>query len=231
MGLDIVELMLEIEEQYAIEVDEDDAKDVRTFGDLVDMVKRSINKTPPMNAEQAGYEVVRDSLLAELRIWLPKDLNVDEHTKLKELKRHVKRRDIWSAIQERFPELPSWRLINMRRTWFVDAPMYLGFLGVIISCWFISTYLEEIVAWWMISTIMLGIGLAWLFLIVGRLPHRTIGDVAEEITQKRQTRCKAQQLSVETIEEELRTMLVEGFALKPEEIHRDSDLFKDLRLS
>ena len=40
MGLDIAELVLEIEERYAIELDGDDWVNICTFGDVIDMVKR-----------------------------------------------------------------------------------------------------------------------------------------------------------------------------------------------
>jgi len=90
MGLELAELAMAIEERYAIELDEDAWKDVRTFGDLVDSVKRLIDQPLDPPIEESRNEIILQSLLAELRLRLPKDVEVNEETQLNKLKPYIK---------------------------------------------------------------------------------------------------------------------------------------------
>jgi len=236
MGMDFVELMLEIEERYAVEIDKDDWVNMRTFGDLVDSVQRVIARSLDPPIEESRNEIILQSLLAELRSRLPKEVEIHEETRLSKLKPYVKRYDIWSFVQRRFPELPSWNNIGVRQSYYVDRPSCLGFLAVTVA-WLIVygitiNYFEKTLgAILMAMVTCLGIAFAWLFWIVMRLPHRTIGDVAGAIAVKRQRLLMARELSSEDIENELRVLMSKAFALKPEKIQRESHLVKDLRLS
>lgn len=233
MGLEIAELMLEVEERYAIEIDEDDVKDLSTFGDLVDLVKRKIDEPLRPEIAESSYEIILSSFLAELLSLIPKEIQVDETTKLSELKPFVKRRDIWSIVQKRFPELPSWKQIGLRRVYFLDKPTIFGFFGVMVVWMIVFTCIGERPDWRISIAAMvacLGTGLGWLFLFAGRLPHRTIGDVVKEIVEKRQKRLRASQLSSDEVEYELRNFVCKAFALKSEKVRRESELVKDLGL-
>ena len=200
MGLDLAELAMEIEERYAIELEVEAWKDIQTFGDLIDEVKRIIDRPLDPPIEESGNEIILQSLLAELRLRLPREVEVNQETRLKELRPYVKRYDIWPLVQQRFPELPTWRGFALRRTPYEERVSCLG------------------LPW---------IGLLW---IVGCWPHRTVGDVAQAIAKKRQKLLKARECSALDIENDLRAYMSEAFGLKPEKIRREHDLVKDLGL-
>jgi len=238
MGMDFVELMVEIEERYAIELDENDYTNMRTFGDLVDMVKRTIDKPLDPPIEESRNEIILQSLLAELRLRLPKEVEINEETRLNKLRPYVKQYDIWSFIQQRFPELPSWLHHEFDGKWW----RCLGCLGLLISgfigfCLIFDCYSKGPLTFRITGVIWFGIGFAWLFWIHLRWPYQTIGDAADIITEKRQEllkrrqkQLKARECSSDDIENELRAYMSKTFALKPEKIQRESDLVKDLRL-
>ena len=52
MGLEMVEIIMEIEERYDITLDENDAPDLRTFGDCVEAVHREVNRTREATMEE-----------------------------------------------------------------------------------------------------------------------------------------------------------------------------------
>jgi len=234
MGVDIAELLLEVEERYAIELGEDEIGNIRTFGDLVDSIKRTIDKPLDPPIEESRNEIILQSLLAELRARLPRDAEINEETKLKQLRPLVKQHDIWSLVQQRFPELPTWHSVNFRRTFYLDRPTFLSFLGVMVAWLVIGTvskyFGESLWTFFVAAVPCLLIAFAWLFWTVERLPHRTVGDVAHAIAERRQKLLKAREYSSADIENELRIFMSKRFALKPEEIQRESDLVKDLGL-
>lgn len=235
MGLELAELALEIEERYAIEIGEDDWDNVHTFGDLVDAVKRKIDQPLDPPIEESRNEIILQSLLAELRTRLPEDIPLDEETRLSTLSPYVKQYDIWSIVQRRFPELPTWNAIGFRRSYHVDLPSFLGFLGVLII-WIVvfgtaQKYFGESL-WSFLGAAVpcLAVAFVWLTWICMRLPHRTVGNVATAIASKRQRLLKAREYSAEDIENDLRVYMSEAFAIKPEDIKRESGLVTDLAL-
>ena len=235
MGMDFTHLVLEIEERYAIEIDGGDWVNVRTFGDLVDMVKRKIDRPLDPPIEESRNEIILQSLLAELRSRLPKEVEINEETQLSKLRPYVKQYDTCAVIRQRFPELPSWDAIGFRREYYGDGLSCLGFLGVVVAGYIIygtvSKYFgESLWTFLMAGAIWMSIGFAWLFWIVLRYPYRTVGGVAKTIAERRQKRLKAREYSSDDIENELRAYMSKTFALKPEKIQRESGLVKDLRL-
>ncbi len=201
MGLEIAELMLEVEERYAIVIDEDDVMNVETFGDLVDMVKRNIDKTPSYAEAESSYDIILAALLAELRTLLPPQMEFDENTTLKELKRYEKRGQLWVAVNERFPEMPAWMLSSMSK-------------GISLGCAVV-----------LVLPVLLGL------VERGCIRDQTLADVAAEIVQKRRNRLRAPTLSAGEIESELREIICEQFGVRePEKITRETDLVKDLGL-
>ena len=191
MGLELTELILETGERYAVEFEDNDWANLRTFGDWIDMVKQKIGRTLDPPIEESGYEIILQSLLAELRLRLPKSVEINEGTQLRKLKRYAKRYEVCSFVRQRFPELPSWVCQEFEGS---------------------------------------GIGCAMWFWFVVRPPRRTVGDVAKVITERRQKLLKVRDCSVADIENELRDYMCKAFALKPEEIQKESDLVTDLGL-
>jgi len=235
MGMDLVELILEVEERYAVELEGDDFANIRTFGDLIDTVKRKIDRPLDLPVEETGYEIIFQSLLTELRLRLPANVEVDADTQLHKLRRYVKNYEVWSVIQLRFPELPSWNAVGRRREYYGDRLNCLGFLGAVIAglvtLGIIFKFFGDNLWTFLAATaIWMSIGLSWLFWIVLRPPYRTVGDIAQAIAERRQKLLKVRNCSVADIESELRDYMCKSYGLKPEKIRRESELVKDLGL-
>ena len=228
MGLDIAELALEIEERYAVELDGDDWANVCSFGDVIDTVKRKIERPLDPAIEKSGNEIILQALLAESRLHLPRNVEINEETQLRKLRRYTKTHMIWSIIQQRFPEVPS--ALNNRQ------PSCVGCLNVVIVvCLIISGIIFD----WFGKNLwtILVIASAWLGMTfvypgwrIDHLSHQTVGSVAHSIAEKRQKLLKSREYSSDDIENELRDYMSKAFALKPEKIRRESDLVKDLGL-
>jgi acyl carrier protein len=235
MGLELAELILEIQERYAIELEDDDFANMRTFGGLIDTVKRKIDRPLDPATNETGKEIILQSLLAELRARLPKNVEINEDTRSRTLGAYLKQCDAGEVIRQRFPELPSWVAVGYRREYRGDWLNILSFWGVMIAMFVIVAiamkYFGENIWSFLIAAVpCLGIALVWLFLIVLRVPYRTLRDVAHVIAEKRQTLLKVHEYSADDIENELREYMSKAFALKPEKIRRESDLVKDLGL-
>ncbi len=222
MGLESAELMLAIEERYAFEIDEEDVKDVETFGDLCDMVKRNIDKTPSHEETEASYDIILAVLLAELRKISPPQMEIDENTKWPPFPSQM--------IQERFPELDDSMCIYM--------PAWYGWMWTLVAfatcgswIWLLKLIEKNSFSWFSTGLCLILV-LLTCFLISNRgWKSRTIGYVAAEITRKRQNRLRAPTLSSEEIESELREIICEQFGVRePEKITRETDLVKDLGL-
>ena len=228
MGLDLAELILEVEERYAVELEGDDCANIRTFGDLIDMVKQKIDKPLDLSIEETGYEIILQSLLAKLRLRLPDNVEVNEDTQLRKLKRYVKPYDIWTFLRLRFPESPSWLHHNDERC----CLGCLGFLavGLVIISTIFDYFAQGLQVLLTASTIWFGIVFALWFWIFGRPSRQTVGFVAKAIAERRQKLLKVRECSVDDIENELRDYMSKAFALKPETIRQESDLVKDLGL-
>ena len=244
MGMDLVELALEIEERYVVEFDENDWADMLTFGDMIDMVKRKIDRPIDLSIEESGHEIILQSLLAELRLRLPQNVEINEETQLRKLRRYAKNYKIWSFVQQRFPELPSWDSIGFRQIHGVGMPncfeccsgiVIFGLLMLImlIAIFNIIFGLFGVNQWtvFVSGLFLTSIVLMYLYLFVRhQLEHRTVGDVAKAIAERRQKLLKVREYSSDDIENELRNYMSKTFALKPEKILRESELVKDLGL-
>ena len=236
MGMDFAELALEIEERYIVEFEDDDWASMQTFGDVIDTVKRKIDRPLDLSIEESGNEIILQSLLAELRLRLPQNVEINEETRLHKLRRYVKNCGDWSSLQQRFPELPGWRDIGFRRIYQVSKLIFSGFVAIVVF-WLItflvlSEYFGENL-WTLLAAIIpwLGITFFWLYLTLSHSPPRTVGDVAKAVAKRQQKLLKVRGYSSEDIENELRIYMSEAFTLKPEKIRRESDLVKDLGLS
>jgi hypothetical protein len=83
MGLELAELALEIQERYAIELEDDDFANMHTFGGLIDTVKRKIDRPLDHAISETGKEIILQSLLAELRSRLPKNVEINEPERIR----------------------------------------------------------------------------------------------------------------------------------------------------
>ncbi len=108
MGLDTVELVMDVEDHFGILLREDESQRIRTIGDLADVIltrilASSVTACPSMRAFYELRRAIRESLgLPELRI-RPK-------TKLVELIPLSQRRACWASIQSKQP----WRFPGLR---------------------------------------------------------------------------------------------------------------------
>ena len=235
MGLDLAELILDIEESYAVELDNDDCANIYTFGDLIDTVKRKIDRPLDLSIEESGHEIILQSLLAELRLRLPKNVEINEETQLRKLRRYEKNHKIWSFVQKRFPELPSWYSNDLRLTVLnhfitLSSLLGVGVVGVLILSIILDFFEESLLTILVYFVILYMVGTFLFFWQVGRQPHQMVSDFAKDIAERRQKLLKVREYSSEDIENELRDYMSKAFALRPEKILRESELVKDLGL-
>ena len=97
MGLDLVEIMINVEEEFGIDILEDAARKIETVGDIVDYVERQIreNDVPQWKAEQVYAEFlvrIKNELASALKI---SESQIDPNDRLDKLIPRKRRREIW----------------------------------------------------------------------------------------------------------------------------------------
>ncbi len=70
MGLEMVEILMDVEDHFQVEISDDSLSQCRTFGDLVAVVADAVRKQRPdvQNPEGEADEFLRDELIAEFAI-------------------------------------------------------------------------------------------------------------------------------------------------------------------
>ena len=98
MGLDIVELVMAIEEEFQIAISDADVNQCDTVGNVVDLVYSRVRKDADETCpSQHGFYVVRKKLMGILGV--PRS-QIRPDTRLDELIQERKRRFYWKRIVE-----------------------------------------------------------------------------------------------------------------------------------
>ncbi len=238
MGMDLVELVMDIEDRYDIAIHPADFGETPpTFGDLVDLVCRKINESRNAPLEAMDEEFVLAALLTQLRTLVPESVDVNSKTPMKVFAPALKRdeNDVWGRLRERFPELHGWRE-------YCRAGVGCGCVTslVLMAIWF-AVYRYYIITNYFptpsvsfLAGLCLGAATAlfwWLFFSEALNRGKNLGELARMIVEKRRNRLRSKELPKSDIENELRSLICDSFGLKPENVHRESLLTKDLGLS
>ncbi len=110
MGLDTVELMMDVEESFGIKIPDDAAQQIVTVGDLFEFIKTQTELAPAgTSLTAATFYDIRQGF---------QDLGISEHfapsTELRKITPERKRRSFWANLSRaanlKFPDLvrPSW---------------------------------------------------------------------------------------------------------------------------
>ena len=130
MGLDTVELVMDVEDHFGILLREDDSQRIRTIGDLADVIFARIlaSSVTPCPSIRVFYElrtVIRASLGST-------DMRMRPSTLLAELIPVSHRRACWAAIQTKQP----WRFpgLQLKRQTYTFTMAFIALLFVIPCC-------------------------------------------------------------------------------------------------
>jgi acyl carrier protein len=239
MGLDFVELILEIEDEFGIELDTEIVNHAETFGDMVDGVYQKIT-TKTYDTKDYGITLLK--LQEELKKLVPKQQNFDENTKLSRLIPFWQRHNVSNSLQELFPmlSLPSESdIIGLIR-----LELILLLADIVLFSLSLTTP-EPLQILLIISvcciTGVLGILFVLIIIIIlincfpskkrirgkKRIIGLTIHEMAQTIVKKTN---RLEQMTKQECEEILRKILCKTLNLKPEEVKLESKLIEDLAI-
>src|SRR5580704_14926847 len=74
MGLDVVELLMRTEEVFGISIDDFDAGQIRTVGDLYEAVCTQLNVSPSPNPDMSTFALISTSKNGPLSVHTPDEI-------------------------------------------------------------------------------------------------------------------------------------------------------------
>ncbi|GHT42348.1 hypothetical protein FACS189443_5270 [Planctomycetales bacterium] len=238
MGLDAVELLIEIEDEFCFEFDENFWHHADTFGDVVDEVRRQLAqktvKEPDENEQTVLMEL--QTVLQEL---FPEQKSFSKEDKIARIIPYWKQSKYLGRLRQQFPELqwkqPRWigfTLTVLVWTLIGSIPLYLLYLLLLIAGLVLREQiilgLSHIVGFALLGCIA---GVILTVVTAGFLsPINTVGECATQIAEKRKQLHEWQQADENEIEEKLRKIFAKVLFVKPETIRRESTLSKDLNI-
>lgn len=108
MGLDGVELVIEVEEAFGIKISDEEAPGVLTVGDLYELVQRKTGRTPPVGAPCLSASTFRFVRSATLSLVGVGPSRIRPRDRLDSLLPKNLSRNLWSQFQERLSlQLPD----------------------------------------------------------------------------------------------------------------------------
>jgi acyl carrier protein len=108
MGLDGVELVLEIEEAFGIKISDDEAAGVLTVGDLYKLVERETGRLPPLGAPCLSASTFRLARMVATKLMGNEQARIRPNDRLNLLFQGKARRVRWSKYQNALSlKLPS----------------------------------------------------------------------------------------------------------------------------
>lgn len=221
MGLEMVELVMEIEERYAITLREEDAEEIETFGQFVTYVHQRMRETHNILPEDLNEKIVSAALVERLRTLVPDGVEVSQETRMEVLAPALKRDEtnVWKYLTERFPELSDWDEYCPAK----------GCAGSILFFAVMAVWLTSVS---FLAGLCLGVVtvLIWWFFYTNRVFGKNLGEIAREVVEKRQRLLRDKELSLEELEDEMRVIFCEQLGLNPEKVRWESRLVKDLGL-
>ncbi len=159
MGLDTVEMVLRIEDEFKIKIRDEEAWQIRTVGQLIRHVQDAVlGPRPSIACESAAcFYAFRRVLVSELGL---APVAVRPSVAVAALVPAVERRHVWDALDE--AGLPVHRLQFLPTHWrrFVAIVFWIGFLGVpallgFLYAWMFGVFSEWVGAGIVVTQILL----------------------------------------------------------------------------
>jgi acyl carrier protein len=236
MGLDAVELVMDVEEAFDIQIPDELAGEIRTVGDLYDVI---IKLSPSPGIEEsrerclsaATFRLVRDAVRSELSLdavrLRPRDF-VDA------VLPRTGRRQVWSRLQARLDmRLPS----LVRPSWLtIVATASTVLTGSLVGCWaFRFAGSIAAILWAIAAAVVAGLALMKItepFAVHTSAPFDSFRSLTKVILAYNYSalcdRFNAQASSPADIWDALCVIIVEQLGVKPETVTRDALFVDDL---
>jgi acyl carrier protein len=227
MGLDGVELIMEWEEEFEIEIPDEKASRIRTVGEVVDLVHAQLRTREARNqycrTSRAFYDLRR--CLCRLT-GLPRRA-ISPKTRLEELISRSRRRRVWSELRRAGFSLPSLTVPEDVSVWGVILMLIIG--G---GFWVLMVLTQN--PWVLLVPVLIGV-LGWLAArpLAREVPFvcPTVGDlVISGSPLGGGTGDAPGCLPRSEISRRVRMMVAEQLVLPPEEVREESRFVEDLRL-
>lgn len=235
MGLDIVELVIEIEETFQIRIEDDQAARLRTVGDLYDYIlTRLPNREMRTCLGAVAFYRVRRALIEELGV---ERRAVGPRGSTAEIVPRARRRDTWHRLNTHF----RWRFPPLRRPhWLVallTSIILVGYLSTIVglrlmdSTWrqpLWSAPAAALAPWLLMSWLAARSTRPW----ARELPRgcATIGELSScLLTLNLGAICRARdETDRDAVWSVLQSVIVEQLGVKPELVTRQARFVEDL---
>ena len=233
MGIDLLEITIEIEKAFGFDLERDFWKRETTFGDVIDEVMRRYEKAQIQMEIATGYDETLKELCEEVKKILPMGCDIDENTRLAKIVPFWRRHRFWRLLRERFLMLEPLKAYQAQQMIRVLGIEPIFFFGGIIFC-SLSNVVQNLIL--RILCGLLGvigiIGFFVTFPLALRthfvMPCKRIGDLARMIADRRQRFERLQQGSQAEFENTLREIFCRVLFIKPEKVTREAALYKDL---
>jgi predicted secreted protein len=156
MGLDAVELVMAVEEKFAISITDEEATKIRTVGDLKCLVTAKLDVTDVDGClTQRAFHLIRKNAIAEFGILRR---NVRPDTMLESVVPQSTRRESWQNFQvglgvAALPELVRPHTVNLVITVLVLS-------GIVVPVWYGALHSQHF-GLWMLFGVVLGSFVGW----------------------------------------------------------------------
>lgn len=234
MGLDIVELVMEVEDAFGIQIPDEDYEQIRTVGDLHDYIVRHRQHPDVEDSNKARVCLTSATFLRLRRVFIQlfgiSRRSVRTSSQLDELVPRVNRREKWNQLQE----MVQLKLPALKR------PVWLFFLLTVCVISLASCFLWLIVPLGLpgvLGTLLLMIatsmGLAALtrpFATVPGFEFATVGGLSRVVLQYnfRKLHENYNGSNSSDIWTTLQMIIVEQLGVNPDIVTRDATFIEDL---
>ncbi len=221
MGLDFVELVLDVEETFGFRIADQDAPTIRTVGDLIRYTRSHVgNRVSPYCATSRAFYQLRRGLLSILPL---SRSQVRPDSSLEVLIPARDRRVVWSRLSEAGIQLPPLHLSWPVLWWSMIAVVVLAIaLGY--------TFLEYWLALLLIPPLLVGLAYrATRPLALHADPYDTVAAAVLCLTRVQvEAEVPSNLLSANEIADTLRLMIADHLRVPIDEVTDDARLVEDL---
>ena len=223
MGLDFVELIVEIEKKFEISINESEVYHADTVGKLSDVIYQRLRKDAQDPCPtQKGFYIIRHNLISEYKL---SRSEITPDTKLNDIIPKKKRRKMWKSLIKAITK--DSRNLELELTLWPNI-VFIYFCPILVLL--LVLYLLPWEAFWL--AIIAAFTTAWLFAwfltpLKNKIPDdcSTVKDLIPYITTR-----STKVWGKDEVYEEIKNLIVEMFAIKPSLITPNSHIIDDLGL-
>ena len=233
MGLDAVELVLEIEEEFGIKIPDEDGEQIETIGQLhqyvlrrlgIDQEPRVVPGIPCANA--VVFHKLRRSLIETFGIARKE---IKPSVAFSELLPIDRRRQDWIRLRQAL-HVP---LPNLIRPQFLQALLYLAWFGALVSTIAVVSGTGDAI----LPFSLLGVCLCAQIATIGYAVHvpdayLTVGTTVRSLLRDHRDRLAPlpDNTAPRTVWDRLRRIISEQFGVPVESLHEDTHFINDLAM-